>query len=118
MTVLVVEGEQFRTPVVAATESAGNPWAARALLFAAGFVAAVALGCPARRWRWGRWPVRSPGSSGPPADPAANGAGRPAARVSHSTSPEERSGRRTGTTTPRRSQAARRPSAGGPAETG
>ena len=44
VTVLVVEGEQFRTPVVAATETAGSPWAARALLFVAGFVAAVALG--------------------------------------------------------------------------
>src|ERR1019366_108345 len=51
VTVLVVEGEQFRTPVVAATETAGNPWAARALLFAAGFVAAAAL-CWLTRSMW------------------------------------------------------------------
>ncbi len=45
VTVLVVEGEQFTAPVVAAPEAPRSPWAARALLFfTAGFLAAVVLG--------------------------------------------------------------------------
>jgi serine/threonine protein phosphatase PrpC len=48
VTVLVVEGEQFTAPVAMAavtpTATPRSPWTARALLFAAGFVAAVALG--------------------------------------------------------------------------
>jgi serine/threonine protein phosphatase PrpC len=44
VTVLVVEGEQFTAPAAVAPETLSGPWAWRAALFAAGFVAAVALG--------------------------------------------------------------------------
>jgi serine/threonine protein phosphatase PrpC len=44
VTVLVVEGEQFTPAAAPAPAAAGSRWMARALLFAAGFVAAVALG--------------------------------------------------------------------------
>jgi hypothetical protein len=45
VTVLVVEGEQFTAPpAAAAARPPRSPWISRALLFAAGFVAAAALG--------------------------------------------------------------------------
>jgi len=44
VTVLVVEGEQFTATAVPAAVAARSPWISRALLFAAGFVAAAALG--------------------------------------------------------------------------
>ena len=44
VTVLVVEGEQFTASAVPAPVAARSPWVARALLFAAGFVAAATLG--------------------------------------------------------------------------
>jgi PPM family protein phosphatase len=46
VTVLVVEGERFTAPVVMAMAAGSprTPWLARALLFAAGFVVAAALG--------------------------------------------------------------------------
>ena len=44
VTVLVVEGEQFTQPAVLPPQTQPTPWISRALLFVAGFVAAVALG--------------------------------------------------------------------------
>src|ERR1019366_1347374 len=44
VTVLVVEGEQFTATAVPAAVAARSPWISRALLFAAGIVAAAALG--------------------------------------------------------------------------
>jgi serine/threonine protein phosphatase PrpC len=44
VTVLVVEGEQFTATAAPAPVAARSPWSPRALLFAAGFVAAAALG--------------------------------------------------------------------------
>ena len=44
VTVLVVEGEQFTQPAALAQVAARSPWIARALMFAAGFVAAAGLG--------------------------------------------------------------------------
>lgn len=44
VTVLVVEGEQFTRPAAMPPQAPRNPWLSRALLFATGFVAAMALG--------------------------------------------------------------------------
>ncbi len=44
VTVLVVEGDQFTAPPAGSTEAASRPRGSRVLPFAAGFVAAVALG--------------------------------------------------------------------------
>jgi serine/threonine protein phosphatase PrpC len=56
VTVVVVEGEQFTAPAPPAPPAARTPWAARALVFAAGFVAAAAL-CWLTRSMWQPAPV-------------------------------------------------------------
>jgi serine/threonine protein phosphatase PrpC len=56
VTVVVVEGEQFTAPAPPAPPAARSPWTSRALVFAAGFVAAAAL-CWLTRSMWQPAPV-------------------------------------------------------------